>query len=385
VDILHFSDGTTEAVHMYNMPPTEKITCTIQREAFGGLILDLNFDVVSYGMQYTPHINRSCVTLNWTDAWVEPEYGGIPFTVFNHKGETFIQTAETADLAGNCGDNETILYSRIASALGGVSFSEVDDRSVYCWFFTYLPDGYESRIHTVDKYDVVLLAAFNKAYNSWVNRRSVSKFASHGGFETPACIVAGSKEEALSLKKRPRTRRMPGFVVVDYIGRRASIPHTSAKDYVDKVLRMRGEVIPNQLAELVLYEDTERFIREHPIYDICIRLIRGVLQRIIEEADDNWISLSGKYDSRAKFAAVARCIPHNNILFGVWTGKVTSYEEAVVMIKPKKLIVEVMFRESKRFTIAFAKLQKFLKVQEEQSQHARKDQSVNVQKSQIAG
>ena len=350
----------TDLVYLYSVPKGHKITTKIQREAAGGLILNTKREVVSLGIPYAPHIANNIARINWRDAWAEPTYPGTDFVVYNYKDKTFIQTKDIVDLESDDGDSASVLYRDVRTALGGTDFGDIDSGNNYCWVFKYLDKAFDTRVHKVDAGEAILLCAYSKEFNRPITRENVSRFAAMSGFETPACLLVKSKTEALGLRHRPRTRKCPGFTIVDYAGNRASLPN-NRKDSLGRILAVREELVPNHIAELVLKEDTEHIIRSYPEYATCVKLVRGILMRVMDDLDDKWIALSGKYENRAEFASMARQDPLRCILFSLWTGKVRNFADATAMIKPSHLMSEVMLREQRRFMTAFADLKINLK------------------------
>jgi hypothetical protein len=383
VQELTFTDKTREQVYVYDVAPDVKVTSKVQQEAWGGLILNTDFDIVSCGLPYEPHLNGRLARIHWNDAWMEPDYTGVPLVIYNYKGDTFIQTRSIADLEADDGDSASILFNQVIGALCGADFQEVDSKDKYCWVFKYMDRPFDTKIHKVHEHELILQAAYSKEMNRFVKREYVSRFADICGFVTPACLVVDKQEDALAMPTRSRAEDCPGFVVVDYTGNRASVPVDKRKDVLSKVLTLGPEVTPRNITELVLAGHSEYMIEEHPVYAQCVKLVRGVLYRVLEEVDDNWITLSGKYENRAEFAEEAKKGPYSGILFGLWGGQVLNFKDAMALVKPGDLIVELYNREQRRFSKSFAELIQNLK-QEEKYKNG-ENESKSVSKSQVSG
>lgn len=236
-DNLAFMDSVQkdETVFVYNAHEKDSPRCSPLVKEANGLILDTAGNVVSRSLDkiysYDDPCNRE--ELDWSTVTAELKYKGQMVTLFNHRGEWFIQDKWHADLADTDVEISTVPGMNLGMAVNAIITDVTKRQNPYknfsprhCYIFQLM----EARVDfNVNRYmsRLVLLSIYDKGIREFLQPWIVNDFAECFGFKRPTPLLGGQifYKEALSRLDLFRGE----FVLVDEYGVRMSYTKEDGK------------------------------------------------------------------------------------------------------------------------------------------------------------
>lgn len=340
-DRLHFGDGTSELVWIYNYDFLKaKGGTKIENEA-RGLILNTEGDIVSMSFPRFFNYNQGWASeLDWEHTNAELKLDGTLITVYAYKGNYFIQTRGRANADGSLAQSEETFYERVFEIFKKKfndpfgPFKANNPNEKYCWCFEYVsPDN---RIVTPYEYEaLVLIAAFNKNLCSEVKPEYVDQFAAEYHFQRPAFsrVTSMAAVEKLLEKLDPLEE---GLVLVDHRFRRIKAKNPG---YLS-IARLKNtgiDIQPRHFADVVLKGDGEEIAGYFPEYKGILLFFEEVITSLMAEVDTVWHLYKIAPDKKT-FADNVKSHPLCHLLFLAWDGKIKDMSDALKHIKPEFLV-----------------------------------------------
>lgn len=338
VDELSFVDGNKEEVYIYNYDQIDSPKFHPIIKETRALILDIKGNVVSFSFpRFFNYRENPEDNIDWETARAETKHDGSLIVIYNHRGNWFVQTRQSANAEGTLSGNNYITYNKAVVSLLEQKCKNTPFecfRDHYCYAFEFV-SPFNRIVTPYSENNLYLLSIFNKQTltecDSWV----VDDVAKEFNFSRPAVFDINGINDISELLNGLNDLD-EGFVIVDGYKNRIKM---KSKRYLSiaKTINAGNKVSPKNFAEIVLTGETDEILTYFPEFRKQIGFFEDTLKMIEKDLERIWRDNKNE-KSQKEFAISIKNHPFSGVLFDLRSCKISSINEGIRKIKPKAIV-----------------------------------------------
>lgn len=338
VDELSFVDGNKEEVYIYNYDQIDSPKFHPIIKETRALILDIKGNVVSFSFpRFFNYRENPEDNIDWETARAETKHDGSLIVIYNHRGNWFVQTRQSANAEGTLSGNNCITYNKAVVSLLEQKCKNTPFecfRDHYCYAFEFV-SPFNRIVTPYSENNLYLLSIFNKQTltecDSWI----VDDVAKEFNFSRPAVFDVNDINDMSELLNNLNDLD-EGFVIVDGYKNRIKM---KSKRYLSiaKTINAGNKVSPKNFAEIVLTGETDEILTYFPEFKKQIGFFEDTLKMIEKDLETVWRN-NGDEKSQKEFAISIKNHPFSSVLFDLRSCKISSINEGIRKIKPKAIV-----------------------------------------------
>jgi len=275
--------------------------------------------------------------IDWETARAEVKHDGSLIVIYNHRGNWFIQTRQSANAEGTLNGNNYITYNKaVVSLLEQKCKNNPFEyfRDHYCYVFEFVSPL--NRIVTpYSENDLYLLSIFNKRTltecDSWI----VDDVAKEFNFSRPGVFDVNNADDVSKLFSDLNDLD-EGFVIVDSYKNRIKMKNIRYLS-IAKTINAGNKVSPKNFADIVLTGETDEILTYFPEFKKQIGFFEDTLKMIEKDLETIWRNNRDK-KSQKEFAISIKNHPFSGVLFDLRSCKISNINEGIRKIKPKAIV-----------------------------------------------
>lgn len=367
-DTLILDDNNAEVVWVYNTQCKKKKGFLKIEKETNAIVLDNDNNIVSCAFpRFRGLFDSRASQIHWESATGEQKLDGKLVMIYNHRGNTFIQTRESATASNIIpGTNET--YSQAVRAVltkkFGNPFSPFNTNKYSAdlvWLFEFV----SPKNNTVTMYEedgLALLSVIKKSLGQTELKRHLAEnFADDYNFTIPYRFAIRSEEEAIDLHNELNDPIGPGIVITDKRGKRVSL----VSDVFKTIEKLTNPVVSEkQIATVALTGYAELLSNRFKSFADLLLLFDTTIHEIIDDLDNIW-SFNKDILSRKVFAERIDDTENGEmkrILFKMRSGKVENFSDVLACLCSETLIEETKRRHRLSYNKIHREFKKFKEV-----------------------